>query len=227
MNKIYQIAKNKSKEPKHDKERLSFQMERFIFFSDGVFAICITLLIIEIKVPELAMPTDKLLWQSLGQMSLRFLGFLISFGIVGHYWSVHHRIFGYVVKYSSSLLWLNLGYLFTVVLLPFSSAFLGEYGSYSNLKIPYGVYTFNMCLTGFMNCWLWLYVSNPKRRMLTRIISPASPARIIPQPDHTGGFPFIIPGISDFTRFFKVPFVTDSSNASLGYEKPRKKSRNR
>ena len=161
------------KEPKHDKERLSFQMERFIFFSDGVFAICITLLIIEIKVPELAMPTDKLLWQSLGQMSLRFLGFLISFGIVGHYWSVHHRIFGYVVKYSSSLLWLNLGYLFTVVLLPFSSAFLGEYGSYNNLKIPYAVYTFNMCLTGFMNCWLWLYVSNPKRRMLTRIISPA------------------------------------------------------
>ena len=161
------------KEPKHDKERLSFQMERFIFFSDGVFAICITLLIIEIKVPELAMPTDKLLWQSLSQMSLRFLGFLISFGIVGHYWSVHHRIFGYVVKYSSSLLWLNLGYLFTVVLLPFSSAFLGEYGSYSNLKIPYAVYTFNMCLTGFMNCWLWIYVSNPKRRMLTRIISPA------------------------------------------------------
>lgn len=161
------------KEPKHDKERLSFQMERFIFFSDGVFAICITLLIIEIKVPELGMPSDKLLWQSLTHMSLRFLGFLISFGIVGHYWSVHHRIFGYVVKYSSTLLWLNLGYLFTVVLLPFSSAFLGEYGSYSNLKIPYAVYTFNMCLTGFMNCWLWLYVSNPKRRMLTRIISPA------------------------------------------------------
>jgi uncharacterized membrane protein len=161
------------KEPKHDKERQHFQLERFIFLSDGVFAICITLLIIEIKVPELSMPTDALLWKSLSQMSLRFLGFLISFGIVGHYWSVHHRIFGYVVKYTTTLLWLNLGYLFTVVLLPFSSAFLGEYGSYNNLKIPYAVYTFNMCLTGFMNCWLWRYVSNPKRRMLSRIISPA------------------------------------------------------
>ena len=117
------------KEPKHDQERQYFQLERFIFFSDGVFAICITLLIMEIKVPELAIPSDALLWKSLSQMALRFLGFLISFGIVGHYWSVHHRIFGYVVRYTTTLLWLNLGYLFTVVLLPFSSAFLGEYAA--------------------------------------------------------------------------------------------------
>ncbi len=159
------------REPKHDKERQDFQLERFTFFTDGVCAICITLLVIEIKVPDLELPTDHLLWQSLSHMSLRFLGFLISFGIVGHYWSVHHRIFGYVVKYTTGLLWLNLAYLFTVVLLPFSSGFLGEYSSYSDLKLPYGVYTFNMCLTGFMNCWLWLYVSNPKRKMLSRQIS--------------------------------------------------------
>lgn len=161
------------REPKHDRERQDFQLERFIFFTDGVCAICITLLIIEIKVPELAIPSDASLWQSLSHMSLRFLGFVISFGIVGHYWSVHHRIFGYVVKYTTTLLWLNLAFLFTVVLLPFSSGFLGQYSSYSNLKLPYGVYTFNMCLTGLMNCWLWLYVSNPKRQMLSRIIAPS------------------------------------------------------
>jgi len=161
------------REPKHDKERLDFQLERFTFFTDGVCAICITLLVIEMKVPELPNATDSLLWQSLSQMSLRFLGFVISFGIVGHYWSVHHRIFGYVVKYTTALLWLNLAFLFTVVLLPFSAGFLGEYSSDPSLKLPYGVYTFNMCLTGFMNCWLWLYVSNPKRKMLSRVISPA------------------------------------------------------
>ncbi len=161
------------REPKHDKERQDFQLERFTFFTDGVCAICITLLIIEIKVPDLPNPSDALLWQSLSHMSLRFLGFVISFGIVGHYWSVHHRIFGYVVKYTTALLWLNLAFLFTVVLLPFSAGFLGQYSSYSNLKLPYAVYTFNMCLTGFMNCWIWLYVSNPKRKMLSRVISPA------------------------------------------------------
>ena len=160
-------------EPKHDKERMNFQLERFTFFSDGVFAISITLLIIEIKIPNLPYPTDKLLWHSLSEMALRFLGFLISFGIVGHYWSVHHRIFGYALKYSTSLLWLNLGFLFTVVMLPFTAGLLGEYSSYTNMKIPYAIYTFNMCLTGIMNCWLWIYVSNPKRHMLTREISKA------------------------------------------------------
>ncbi len=161
------------REPKHDKERLDFQLERLTFFTDGVCAICITLLVIEIKVPELPLPTDQLLWQALSHMSLRFLGFVISFGIVGHYWSVHHRIFGYVIKYTTALLWLNLAFLFTIVLLPFSAGFLGEYSPYSNLKIPYAVYTFNMCLTGFMNCWIWLYVSNPKRKMLSRVIPPS------------------------------------------------------
>jgi len=158
-------------EPRHDKERQNFQLERFTFFSDGVFAISITLLIIDLKISPLPHPTDQLLWHALKEMSLKFLGFLISFGIVGHYWSVHHRIFGYVIKNSTSLLWLNLGFLLTVVTLPFSAALLGEYGSDTNLKIPYAVYTFNMCLTGLMNCWLWMYVSNPKRHMLTRVIS--------------------------------------------------------
>ncbi len=161
-------------EPKHDKERSDFQLERFTFFSDGVFAISITLLIIDIKVEFLGNPTDNLLWHILkDSISLRFLGFLISFGIVGHYWSVHHRIFGYVKKYSTSLIWINLGFLFTVVILPFSTSLIGEYFSNTSLKIPYAVYTFNMILTGLMNCWLWVYVSNPKKLMLTRLISPA------------------------------------------------------
>jgi uncharacterized membrane protein len=161
-------------EPKHDKERSGFQLERFTFFSDGVFAISITLLILDIKIDPLKNLSDPALWHTLkNDIAFNFLGFLISFGIVGHYWSVHHRIFGYVIKYSTSLSWLNLGFLFTVVMLPFSTSLIGHYFSNTSLKIPYAVYTFNMILTGVMNCWLWIYVSNPKRQMLTRIISPA------------------------------------------------------
>src|SRR3954454_13378567 len=160
--------------PRHDSSRAQFQLERFLFFSDAVFAICITLLIIEIKVPdhtELAMTSDAALWHYLSETSLKFLGFLISFGIIGHYWSVHHRIFGYAMNYTTTLLWINLAFLFTVVLLPFSSGLLSEYGSDTNMYLPYAVYVTNMCLTGFMNCWLWLYVSNPGRDLLTRKIS--------------------------------------------------------
>lgn len=160
-------------EAKHDKERQYFQVERFTFFVDAVFAITITLLVIEITPPVIHDATDKLIWQSISAMSFKFLGFVISFGIVGHYWSVHHRIFGYVIKNSTSLIWLNLGFLLTVVTLPFSAGLLGEYSSMTNLRIPYGIYTINMILTGLMNCWLWVYVSNPKRKMLTRQISKA------------------------------------------------------
>jgi uncharacterized membrane protein len=162
--------------PRHDTSRTEFQLERFIFFTDGVFAICITLLVIEIKVPDpyaLNIHTDASLWEYLSHSSLQFLGFLISFGIVGHYWSVHHRIFGYASNYTSSLIWLNLGFLFSVVLLPFSSGLLGEYGSNTSMFLPYAVYVANMCFTGFMNCWLWLYISNPKRHLLTHKISRA------------------------------------------------------
>ena len=159
--------------PKHNESRLDFQIDRLSFFSDGVFAIAITLLIIEIKVPVIEHASNEALSHSLSEMSLKFIGFLISFAIVGHYWSVHHRIFGYVKKYNSPLLWVNLGFLCSVVLLPFSSGLLGEYSSDLHLYVPYIVYVINICLTGLMNCWLWLYISNPRRQFLTHTISDA------------------------------------------------------
>jgi uncharacterized membrane protein len=158
-------------EPKHNESRLDFQIERLSFFSDGVFAIAITLLVIEIKVPVLDHATNEDLLHSLSHMFLKFLGFIISFAIVGHYWSVHHRMFGYIKKYNTSLLWINLAFLFSVVLLPFSSGFIGEYSSDMELWVPYAVYVGNICLTALMNCWLWLYISNQKKQFLTHTIS--------------------------------------------------------
>ena len=88
--------------PRHDVSRTMFQLERFLFFSDGIFAICITLLIIEIKVPDhsLNIHTDAGLWAYLSENSLDFLSFLISFGVIGHHttWSsCHHMIFHWLV----------------------------------------------------------------------------------------------------------------------------------
>jgi uncharacterized membrane protein len=105
-------------------------------------------------------------------MGWKLLGFIISFFIVGYYWSVHHRIFGYVNDYTSRLIWLNLLFLFSVVLLPFSSGLLGEYSSELDLHIPYGIYVLNIVLTAIMNVVLWLYISNPQKKLLTHEISP-------------------------------------------------------
>lgn len=155
----------------HSSNKLHFQLDRISFFTDGVFAIAITLLVIEFKVPVVEHPTDATLWARLSHMGLLLLGFLISFCIVGYYWSVHHRIFGYVEKYTSRLIWLNLMFLFSVVLLPFTSGLLGEYASETELHLPYGIYVANICFTAIMNAILWFYVSNPKHDILTHKIS--------------------------------------------------------
>lgn len=151
---------------------MHYQLDRISFFSDGVFAIAITLLIIEFKVPVIEHASDEALWHSLSHMSLKFLGFIISFAIVGYYWSVHHRIFGYVDDYNTRLIWINLFFLFSVVLLPFSSGLLGEYSSEVHLHLPYAIYVINIVLTATMNGILWLYVSHPGRKLLTHQISP-------------------------------------------------------
>lgn len=155
----------------HSSNKLHFQLDRISFFTDGVFAIAITLLVIEFKVPVVEHPTDAKLWDRLAHMGLLLLGFLISFCIVGYYWSVHHRIFGYVEKYTNRLIWLNLMFLFSVVLLPFTSGLLGEYASETELHLPYGIYVTNICFTAIMNAILWFYVSNPKHNILTHQIS--------------------------------------------------------
>ena len=155
----------------HSSNKNHFQLDRISFFTDGVFAIAITLLVIEFKVPNIEHATDALLWISLKHMAWKLLGFVISFSIVGYYWSVHHRIFGYVERYTTRLLWLNLSFLFSVVLLPFTSGLLGEYASETELHLPYAVYVINICLTAFMNILLWFYLSNPTLDLLTHKIS--------------------------------------------------------
>lgn len=96
--------------PLHNELRKEFQLERLILFSDAVFAIAITLLVIEIKIPEIhaADLTEEKLVSSLAHLIPKFIGFLVSFLIIGQYWTVHHRMFGYVINFNGTLLWLNI-----------------------------------------------------------------------------------------------------------------------
>src|SRR5690349_8854029 len=109
----------------HNELKKEFQLERMILFSDAVFAIAITLMALELKVPELhqQLVTDHNLVASLSHMIPKFIGFLISFFIIGQYWTVHHRLFGFVENYNLRLMWLNLIFLLAIILMPFSTAF--------------------------------------------------------------------------------------------------------
>ncbi|MBS1919741.1 MAG: DUF1211 domain-containing protein [Bacteroidetes bacterium] len=156
----------------HNELRKAFQLERLILFSDAVFAIAITLLIIDIKIPEISrdMVTDKMLLQKLMDLIPRFIGFLISFLLIGQYWRVHHRMFGFVIDFNDRLIWLNIFFLLTIVLMPFSTSFYSEYAG-APVITPMIFYTCNIALLGIVNVFLWQYISNPKRR-LTENLSP-------------------------------------------------------
>lgn len=156
--------------PLHNELRKEFQLERLILFSDAVFAIAITLLVIEIKIPEIhENVSDKALLNSLVHLIPKFLGFLISFMLIGLYWTVHHRMFGFVTSYTRKLLVLNLVFLFFIALMPFSTGFYSEYAGPDlfryQLKTPMTFYVLNFCCVGFTNYFMWVYITNPKNKV--------------------------------------------------------------
>lgn len=103
---------------------LSF--ERVVFFSDAVFAIVITLLVLELKVPHLTEHNEPALQHALFELIPNVLGFVISFLIIGLMWVEHHRIFRYIDDYDGGLLWRNLLLLLCVSFVPFPTALFSE-----------------------------------------------------------------------------------------------------
>ncbi len=103
-------------------------LSRIGAFTDGVFAIAITLLVLQLDVPtDLASASD--LWRELGNQSDDFVAFAISFAVIGRYWFLDHRFMRMIRDFDPRLIGLNLLYLFFIVLIPFTSQLMGEYGS--------------------------------------------------------------------------------------------------
>lgn len=146
-----------------------FQVERIVFFSDAVFAIAITLLIIEVKVPEIHghEVSEHSFLAAFSVLIPKLLGFIISFGIIGFYWFIHHIMFGYVTHYNGKLIWLNLFLLFSIVLMPFTTSIYSEYSApeYIGLMSPYLIYVINITLTGVANFLMWRLIGNPQNNL--------------------------------------------------------------
>jgi len=151
---------------KFEKEiKKEFQLERMILFSDAVFAIAITLLVIEIKVPHIENNiNDRVVLSELLHLLPKLIGFIFSFFIIGIYWTVHHRLFSYVINYDNKLIWLNIFYLFSVALMPFTTALYSEFYQ-PNLHIPFLIYTVNICITGFCNYLIVKHLVNSKNNI--------------------------------------------------------------
>lgn len=149
----------------HDlfENRKQFQLERLILFSDAVFAIAITLLVIEIRIPQFDhAPSAHELKEALLEKWSEFFGFALSFAVIGQFWTNHHRLFGQVNNFNNTLLWLNLLMLFFIVLVPFSS---GLNSHYAYMDFVWSIYSFNLFLIALSLFFLYRYVGNPKHNL--------------------------------------------------------------
>jgi uncharacterized membrane protein len=102
-------------------------------FSDGVLAIIITIMVLELQVPE--EPTLA----ALGESATGFLTYALSFVYVGIYWNNHHHMFQVVERITGGVLWANLHLLFWLSLLPFTTAWMDDTGFARTPVIVYGV----------------------------------------------------------------------------------------
>jgi TMEM175 potassium channel family protein len=135
--------------------RTKRSFDRFVNFSDAVFAIAITLLALDIRLPQrdagvLAPP----LGPQLQALQPNLFAFVLSFAVIGGYWIAHHRVFGMIDRHDGQLIGLNMLTLFCVVLLPFPTQVVADYG---DTTLGVEIYAGAMVLTGMSILALSLY----------------------------------------------------------------------
>lgn len=136
-------------------------LDRIVFFSDAVFAIAITLLVLEIQVP--AIPEDRVSEQlatSLLALWPKYLGYVVSFLSIAVFWYIHHRIFRDIRGYDGTLILLNFLFLMFVAFLPFPTALLGEYG---NNQLPVAIYAATLAVGRLLLTAIYWYATSGNR----------------------------------------------------------------
>lgn len=122
--------------------------------ADGVFAVAMTLLVLELVVPEIKGISNKELNGLLLSMWPKFVAYILSFLIAGVFWLVHHTIFDAIRYYDTSLAWINIVFLLFVALIPFTTSLLGEHFLQPTSTIIYGVHLLVLFIGGYS---LWTY----------------------------------------------------------------------
>lgn len=119
----------------------NFSKSRIEAFSDGVFAIIVTLLVLEIKIPHLETVTNEAFLHSMYELLPKILAWINSFLVVCVIWMNHHRVLDNFKQIDAGIFWLNNILLMTVSIIPFPTAILGEY-----TFLTYAVSFYGACL---------------------------------------------------------------------------------
>ena len=138
----------------HEREEAETEFNRIVAFTDGVFSIAITLLVLTLEIPK-----GGDLGALLADRGDQFFAYFLSFAVLARLWLAHHRFYGSVARFDGRLIALNLFYLAFVALLPFSTELLGNYSSES---LAVALYAVNLTIIsiGFVAQVTHVYRSN-------------------------------------------------------------------
>lgn len=136
--------------------------ERLEAFSDGVIAIAITLLVLDLGIPK---TEEGQLWDALWRQWPSYAAFIISFAVIGIMWVSHHAMFERIATVDRGLLFLNLALLMGIAFLPFPTSLLAAYvrDGGQDASIAAAIYSATMCLIGVVFYFMWVHMErHPK-----------------------------------------------------------------
>lgn len=133
----------------HQTPEKNYNLERLIFFSDGVFAIVITLLVLELRIPQHWDRTLASLWREEWRS---ISAFAISFAAVGAFWNAHRLLFAQIERFHGALVFLNFLLLGGITLLPFAATLIYETGPRGE---PFAIYVGLIAVIAVMQALLW------------------------------------------------------------------------
>jgi uncharacterized membrane protein len=137
---------------------------RVLALSDGVFAIIVTLLVLEVHVPELTQ--GQSLNQALREVRPSLIAFMISFILAGIQWVGHRDLFALICRTDRGLVWLNILYLLPLCLLPFGASLLGRH---EQEPVALRIYGLILVAIAVMRVVIWLYATNRPHLLWQRL----------------------------------------------------------
>ena len=147
----------------HIETEPDFHTSRIASFSDAIFAFTITLMVVDLKPPDLSnqMNTVESIYQ-LFKLVPSFLGVLLSFFLVATYWKRHHQLFYFVTGPDSGFIWLNSVFMFSIVFVPFSISFYLQNIAIES-PLPIILYNINFIISSILLYRLFSFVFNKSK----------------------------------------------------------------
>ena len=138
-------------------------------FSDGVFAVAVTLLVLDIRPPHAATSSSGL-WHSLGDLWPHYAAYAVSFLVIGIVWVNHHAVMELVARVDRKLAFLNLLLLMAIALIPFATSLFAEYLSHGDAEHgAAAAYSVAIALMGAAFGSLWIYAAHRGRLLVASV----------------------------------------------------------